>query len=146
DGTVRVWDVYSGKELGRFGKQVDPFKGGWVLSVAFSPDGRALVSCGLDQMAHLWDVSRLTGRPRQRAERSPAELAADWKGLAGNAGAGYAALGRLINSPERAVAFLGKQLQSTRPVDTQRIERLIADLDSGRFQVREAATRELEDL
>src|SRR4029077_19182323 len=108
DGTVRLWDVLSGKELGRFGKAVDASKGGWVLAVAFSPDGRTLVSGGLDvakggripSAADIWDVSRIMGRPRTSAERSPADLEADWKDLAGDAKAGYAALGRLVSSPE----------------------------------------------
>src|SRR5262249_47217516 len=137
----------SGKEVARFGEEVPRFGGrGWVLSVAFSPGGRTLVSGGLDKTAHLWDVSRTTGRKREPAERSPAELEADWKDLAGDAAMGYAALGRLVASPERAVSFLGKQLQSTEPVDTGRIEQLIADLDDGRFPVREQATKELEAL
>jgi WD40 repeat protein len=146
DGTVRLWDLPPGKEVGRFGKQVDPFKGGWVLAVAFSPDGRTLVSGGLNKTAENWDVSRITGRPRTPAGRSPAELEADWRDLAGDAAAGYAALGRLVASPGRTVPFLGKQLQSAKPVDARRIERLIADLDDGQFQVREQATRELEAL
>jgi WD40 repeat protein len=146
DGTVRLWDVFTGKELGRFGKEVERFKGGWVLSVAFSPDGRTLVSGGLDKKAHIWDVSRIAGRTREPAERSPAELEADWKDLAADAATGYAALGRLVSSPERAVSFLGKQLQSAKPVDTRRIEQLIADLDGGRFQVREQATNGLAAL
>src|SRR5262249_25423533 len=133
DGTVRLWDVLSGKELGRFGKMVDPTKGGWVLAVAFSPDGRTVVSGGLDvakggqipSTADIWEVSRITGRPRTAAERSPAELEADWKDLAGDAKAGYAALGRLILSPERGVPFIEKQLQNTTPVDNKRIEQLI---------------------
>jgi WD40 repeat protein len=48
DGTVCLWDLPSGKELGCFGKAVDPSQPGWVIAVAFSPDGRTLVSGGLD--------------------------------------------------------------------------------------------------
>jgi RNA polymerase sigma factor (sigma-70 family) len=146
DGTVRLWDLPSGREVGRFGTLVERFKGGWVLDVAFSPDGQHVISGGLDKQAHIWDVSRIVGRPRATAERSPAELEADWKDLAGDAKAGYAALGRLMASPGRAVPFLGKQLQGLKPVDTERVERLIADLDDKRFRVREQATRDLEAL
>jgi RNA polymerase sigma factor (sigma-70 family) len=147
DGTVRLWDLPSGKEVARFGEEVPKFAGrGWVLAVAFSPDGRTLVSGGLDKTAQLWDVSRITGRRREPVERSAADLEADWKDLAGDAAAGYAALGRLVSSPGRAVAFLGKQLQGAEPVDTRRIARLIADLDAEQYPAREQATRELEAL
>jgi RNA polymerase sigma factor (sigma-70 family) len=147
DGTVRLWDLPSGKEVGRFGEEVAQFAGrGWVLAVAFSPDGRTLVAGGLDQTANVWDVSLITSRRLAAAERSPADLDADWRDLAGDAAAGYAALGRLVLSPDRAVAFLGRQLESIKPPDTKRIEQLIADLDAGRFQVREQATQELAAL
>jgi len=109
DDTVRLWDLPSGKEIGRFGKEVERGKAGWVLAVAFSPDGRSLVSGGLDvakggripSTAHIWDVSKITGRPRVSVERSAAELEADWKDLGGDAAKGYAALGRLVSSPNR---------------------------------------------
>jgi hypothetical protein len=154
DGTVRLWDVFSGKELGCFGKQVDPSKGGWVLAVAFSPDGRTLVSGGLDvakggaipSTADIWDVSRITGRPRTLAERSPAELEADWKDFSSDAAKGYAALGRLVSSPVSAVPFLGKHLEAASGVDTKPIDRLIDALDDEDFKVREQATKDLEAM
>ena len=111
--------------------------------MAFAPDGRTLIAGGLDRIAQLWDVSRIAGRQRQAAERSPADLETDWNDLAGDAATAYVALGRLVSSPERAVGFLGKQLQSVAPVDSKRLEQLIADLDDRQFEVREQATREL---
>ncbi len=61
------------RRLGCFGKAVDSLKARWVIAVAFSPDGRTLASGGLDKQAHIWDVSTLTGRQREVAERSAAE-------------------------------------------------------------------------
>jgi RNA polymerase sigma factor (sigma-70 family) len=146
DGTVRLWDHASGQEIGRFGKEVERFKGGWVLSVAFSPDGRTLVSGGLDKTAHIWDVSKITGRPRTSAQRSSAELDADWKDLGGDTAKAYAALARLVSSPKQAVSFLGKHLQSAKSPDIKRIEQLVGNLDDGRFEVRQQASKDLEAL
>ncbi|HKB01828.1 MAG TPA: sigma-70 family RNA polymerase sigma factor [Gemmataceae bacterium] len=144
DGLVRLWDLPSGKELGRFGTEVlDASKGGWVLSVAFSPDGRTLVSGGLDKTAYVWEVSAITGRPPATAERSAADLDADWRDLAGDPAKAYAALGRLVASPANTAPFLGRRLEAAVAADPKPVERMVGLLSDQDFKVREQATKEL---
>ena len=52
DGTVRLWDLESGKEIRRFrGHTAD------VGCVAFTADGRRALSGGADRTIRLWDVA-----------------------------------------------------------------------------------------
>jgi WD40 repeat protein len=55
DGTVRLWDVATGRELHSFVGHTGP-----VWSVAVSPDGQFALSGGQDRTLRLWDLK--TGR------------------------------------------------------------------------------------
>src|SRR5262249_26989884 len=62
DGTVRLWDLETGREVQRLRGHSDR-----VRSVAVSPDGQQMLSGGCDQTLRLWDVQ--TGREVHRFRR-----------------------------------------------------------------------------
>src|SRR5258708_13196380 len=101
DNTVRLWDLPAGKEIARLEGHR-----GWVLSVAFSPDGRRLVSGGLDTTALVWDVSRFRHRTAPQATLSAANRDQCWSDLGGDAASGQRALGKLLSSQKDAAKLL----------------------------------------
>ncbi|MBI1913210.1 MAG: hypothetical protein HYS12_00375 [Planctomycetes bacterium] len=138
---IRLWELFTGKERTQFVGHH-----GVVLCLSFSTDGRALASGGGDTTALVWDVSgRVAGR--RPAALTPAALALAWQDLldADAAKAGRA-VWALALSPEQAVPFLREHLRPTAAVDARRVAKLLADLDSDRFAVRERATNELAKL
>lgn len=73
DGTLRLWEADTGKEIRRFGKEMTPpnLTGGpvdgnaWmaynrslITSAALTPDGKLAVSCVQDGTVNLWDTSK----------------------------------------------------------------------------------------
>jgi WD40 repeat protein len=141
DKAVRVWDVLTGKELARFEGHHSP-----VYCVAFSPDGQALASGSADTTVLLWDVRGLRGKPA-RAALEAKELEALWDRLKGDDGkAAWGATLRLVGAGDQAAAFLGKRLRPVPAPDPAHLAKRVADLNSGKFSVRQAASKELERL
>ncbi|HEY7200316.1 MAG TPA: WD40 repeat domain-containing protein [Candidatus Dormibacteraeota bacterium] len=142
DLAVRLWEVASGKE-----RRVFQGSRGNVMTAAFSPNGQLLASGGMaDPTVLLWDVTGLgTGGRRPAARLRPDEAETLWADLASdNAAQAYHAVWALGLSPAQAVPLLRDRLKPLPPVDPNRLTRLVADLDSDRFAVREKAMQELE--
>jgi hypothetical protein len=118
-----------------------------VNAVAFSADGKRLVSVSDDTTGLVWDTPETIPAPRL-TERSKRELKSLWRDLGDEDEAvAYKALLALAGSTPAAVEHVREWL---RPVPTspnaKRIAGLIADLESSEFQKRKKAYDELDDL
>jgi WD40 repeat protein len=137
---AHVREAETGKELALLrGHQ------GKVNCLAFSADGRLLVSGSDDTTALVWELPRQERAPR--ADLPPHRREALWFDLAGEdavrAGRAITALSR-----ERSAAFLeGKLRQEARASARRyaRFVRLTADLASADFTTREKATQDLRE-
>jgi hypothetical protein len=140
DKSVRLWDVLSGQEI----KQ---WKGhdGNVTSVSYGPKARQVVSGSTDTTALIWDgTGRLKDGALPAVKFEEGELRNLWNDLASNdMRKMHAAYWLLVSSPKDAIGVFQKNVFLTNPVH---VEKLISDLDSIKFAVREKATIELEKM
>ncbi len=63
DNSLRLWEIATGKEIRKFTGHTDG-----VLAIAFSPDGRFVLSGGYENTARMWDVA--TGTEIRRIHNS----------------------------------------------------------------------------
>jgi RNA polymerase sigma factor (sigma-70 family) len=139
---IHLWDLATGKELLRLGGQK-----GSVTCLAFSPDGTRLVSGLRTGVALVWDVPPAPHRRRVPPALSARRLEQLWTDLAEQSPArAHAALWELTASPAQTVTLLADRLRPVSVVAPRDLARLVADLDSDRFGVRQAASRDLEKL
>jgi RNA polymerase sigma factor (sigma-70 family) len=139
DQVVYLWEIASGRELAAFRGHTAP-----LLTVAFAPNGKSVASAGWDTTALVWDVSKLQPLAASIKKLEPAELAANWELLASDdAAKGFDAIVALTLSPREAVSFIEQRLKPAAPFEPQRMARLIGQLDSGEFKVRDEAYNEL---
>jgi WD40 repeat protein len=133
DGTVRLWEVATWKVRAEFRGHRDR-----VTALAFAPDGR-LFTGGLDTVVLGWDV-----RPPRDTTRGT--LAEAWEALANpDPKAAFAAQGRFLTEPDKAVEWLAARVGPVHRPDPSRVKALIADLDNADFATRERATADLAE-
>jgi WD40 repeat protein len=135
---VRVRDLATGNEVARFDGQQ-----GEIRTVRFTPDGSFLVTAGGDTTLLLWDVRGLSAGRRPPGPADPSGL---WQDLgADNPRTADRAMWALVAAGDRGVAVLRDRVRAL-TVDPRRADALVADLDSDRYAVREAASTELGRL
>jgi RNA polymerase sigma factor (sigma-70 family) len=112
---------------------------GRVTALAFAPNGRLLVG-GLDTTVLAWDI-----RPPRVADAVTLQSA--WGDLARKeAGESFKSEGKFFASPTDTVKFFAEKVKPAETLDAKRTERLLADLGSDQFAVREAAAKEFDAL
>ena len=143
DGAIYLLERATGRERRRFlGHK------GRVESLAFSADGRTLISGGWDTTCVVWDLTgRLTEDDRLRRPLAEKELNDRWEILAGgDATKAYRAIQELAAAPAQAIPFLSKYLRPTPRVDQKHVDELVRELGNPQFAVRQRATQELDEL
>jgi RNA polymerase sigma factor (sigma-70 family) len=142
DGSVRLWEVATRNERSCF----TGHRGG-VRAVAISRDGRNIASGSEDTTILVWDA---TAGARPDAVLSVEQLQTLWRDLNdADAGRAYRALWRMALAPKLALPFLAERLRPSAPLDAtrqKRSDKLLAELDSEQFAVRQNAEVELEKM
>jgi WD40 repeat protein len=142
DVPLRLWDLATGKELLSLGSQRAA-----VTALAISPDGTKLVSGLRDNTALVWDLTPALQRLRLPAAPSPAQLGQLWADLADDRpDRAHAAVWQLTVAPAQALVLLRERLRPVAAFEEKQLARLLADLESDEFVVRDAASRKLEEL
>jgi RNA polymerase sigma factor (sigma-70 family) len=145
-----LWNPLTGEQLFRRawpGGLVPAGRRTPIGSLALLPDGRAVATGMGDGTVLVWDLAPETW-PATGLKKSLGRQDLDrlWSDLAGDAGPAHRAIATLTTVPEEAVPFLAKRLRPVAAPDPEQVRRLLADLDSDQFTMRQAAARALSSF
>jgi RNA polymerase sigma factor (sigma-70 family) len=141
--SLNVWETYSWKPIRSFASSPSPH------SMLFSRDGRSLFVANNDSTILEWDVSSraASGRLTLAGEiLAPDHLNALSRTLADTPDKAYPAVWEMLAHPAESVPYLIGKLSPVKPIDAQRVRRLLGQLDAESFAEREEAGRQLLTL
>ena len=133
-GVIQLWEVATWTKRTEFTGYQDR-----SITLTFGPGGR-LFSGNQDTTVLAWDT-----RPSRVAASGSLESA--WNDLATReAGVSFKSEGRFLAAPADTVKLFAEKVTLVEALEPRRIQRLLADLGSDVFAVREAASKALLDL
>jgi RNA polymerase sigma factor (sigma-70 family) len=133
-GVLQIWEVATWTRRNEFKGHRDQ-----VTTLTFAPGGQ-LLSGSLDTTVLAWDL-----RPPRVADAVSLESA--WDALAAReAGEAFRSEGRFLAAPAETARYFAARVKPAEALDPRRVQRLLTDLDSDKFAVREAASNALEGL
>jgi WD40 repeat protein len=125
------------------GREVTQFKGHGGPITALAVREKILVSASKDTTALVWNLAEFN-RELPAVELVEAQAEALWHDLASaDAGKAYDAIRTMSAAPRQVVPLLRERVKPVQPPDAKKLARLIADLDSDKFAVRQQANTEL---
>jgi WD40 repeat protein len=124
------------------GKEICRLDTGQSSAFGFSPDGKTLATGGNDGTVLLWDMSKIK-TPETGAKLEPEK---HWPDLAREAPAAFQAIIAIAQAGEAGVTLARDRLKPATPLDRKQLARLLGDLDSPQFPVRQKAAQELAAL
>jgi WD40 repeat protein len=141
DRVIRVWDIWSGEELGQFTGHR-----GAIVTLTFSPEGRRLVTTSTDSTALVWDAGPMCDKLPRSWSSIGDSADALWAILIdADAAKAFEAMRTLAGDPAAGINAL-RRVKRSEPVDPNLIEKLVGDLNASKFATRDKARIELEHL
>ena len=139
-GSVWVYETATGEVVKKLAGHT-----GYVADLAFSADGRRLVSVSEDQTGLVWDMTlpALGGAPDGKP--TDARLAEAWERLtSSDAPPAYTGMAVLAGAPEKAVPLLREKLRAAALPTEADLDRVVRQLDDDALDDRDKASAELE--
>jgi WD40 repeat protein len=143
DGVIHVYEVATGKARRSLARHR-----AYVSGLAYTADGRRLLSASFDFTALAWDLSLTAIRPSSAQPPNVDQQTELWAALrSADAVAAYETMAALAAQPSLAVALIRRHIKPAAATpDDATLDRLAAALDDDTIVVREQATKELDGL